>query len=599
MLNGRLYRLSWLVAALALLVALLTLESPGGGPAPPLPPAFDAMAARAIAADLAEVAPERVPGTPGDAASANWMAERLGEVPGATAVRRQRFSVMTPGGRIVTQNVYVSLPPRMGAAAPGAIVISAPRDTPPGVRGAESGSAVLVQLARSLGTVARNRPVLVVSTGASTQGNAGARWFTSRFARFPVIAAVSLDDPAGVPDGLHVWDGGQDGRRAISLAAAAGEAAARADAPRSPAPGPFPQMAGMAVPQTAGDQAAYIALGIPSITIASRPERPVAGGNLATEDALGDAGRTAETLVSSLDVAEAVALPATGVIINGRELRPIMSRLVILLLALPILVAALDLAVRLRRAGVRMLPFITALLWRLLPVVAAVIVGHMLATTGMLAGPSGGWPPMADQVPFDLAATVAVVLAVGAGVLAWLAVRRRATRRDAEVASRAATGVIALGVVCLLLWLASPFALLIALPAAHAALVATRATRPWQVIALAVVAAVPALLLVWWVSGGIARGIPYSGWYLLETTVSGARGILGPALAILVLVAVWSLGSLVMSRVRRGLVAAGPYRPVPTEDERLARRGRRPMPALGRRRPDEDRLNETVSGGKA
>jgi hypothetical protein len=104
---------------------------------------------------------------------------------------------------------------------------------------------------------------------------------------------------------------------------------------------------------------------------------------------------------------------------------------------------------------------------------------------------------------------------------------------------------------------------------------------------------------VWWVSGGIARGIPYSGWYLLETTVSGARGILGPALAILVLVAVWSLGSLVMSRVRRGLVAAGPYRPVPTEDERLARRGRRPMPALGRRRPDEDRLNETVSGGKA
>jgi hypothetical protein len=34
----------------------------------------------------------------------------------------------------------------------------------------------------------------------------------------------------------------------------------------------------------------------------------------------------------------------------------------------------------------------------------------------------------------------------------------------------------------------------------------------------------------------------------------------------------------VMSRVRRGLVAAGPYRPVPTDDERMARRGRRPVP---------------------
>ena len=81
MLNGRLYRLSWLVAALALLVALLTLETPGGTPDPPLPPAFDAVAARGIAADLAEVAPERAPGTRGDADSAAWIATQLAAVP--------------------------------------------------------------------------------------------------------------------------------------------------------------------------------------------------------------------------------------------------------------------------------------------------------------------------------------------------------------------------------------------------------------------------------------------------------------------------------------------------------------------------------------
>jgi hypothetical protein len=67
-------------------------------------------------------------------------------------------------------------------------------------------------------------------------------------------------------------------------------------------------------------------------------------------------------------------------------------------------------------------------------------------------------------------------------------------------------------------------------------------------------------------------------WYLIETTIAGARGIIGPVLAVAILVTVWSLGSLVMSRVRRGLVAAGPYRPVPTDDERMARRGRRPVP---------------------
>ncbi len=586
MLNGRLYRLSWLVAALALLVALLTLESPAGGPEPALPPAFDALAARSIAANLAEVAPERAPGTPGDALAANWMAEQLGEVPGATAVRRQRFSVVTPTGRIVTENVYAALPAKSGASAPPALVISAPRDTPPGVRGGESGSAVLVQLARSLGTVARNRPVLIVSTGASTQGNAGARWFVNRFSGTPITAALSLDDPAGVPGGIHLWDDGQNGRRAIAMTAAAAQAARRADAPLAAEPGPFPQMAVMALPQTSGDQAAYIALGIPGLSLASRPEGPAVGGTLATEDALGDAGRTAETLVASLDLVDSIPPPAAGVIINGRELRPVMSRIVILLLALPILVAALDLAVRLQRAGVRLLPFMSALMWRLVPVMTALLMGHLLATAGMIAGPSGGWPPLADQVPFDLPAMVAIALSIGAAVLAWLLVRHRATRRDAEVASRAAAGVIALAVVCLLLWLASPFALLVALPAAHAALVATRATRPWQVVGLAAVAAIPAVLLVWWASGRIDRGVPYSAWYLIETTVSGARGIIGPVLAAAILVVVWSLGSLVMSRVRRGLVAAGPYRPVPTEDERLARRGRRPLPSLGRRRSD-------------
>ena len=295
------------------------------------------------------------------------------------------------------------------------------------------------------------------------------------------------------------------------------------------------------------------------------------------------------------DQADALPAPAAGLVINGRELRPIMSRIVILLLALPILVAAVDLAVRLRRAGVRLVPFIAALLWRLLPVVVALLVGHLLATAGMTAGVAGGWPPLADYAPFDLPAVVAMLLSVGAAVLTWVFVRNRAMRRDAEVASRAATGVIALGAVCLLLWIASPFALLIALPAAHCALVATRATRPWQVVGLGLVAAVPAVLLTWWLAGRIDRGIPYSAWYLLETTVAGGRGIIGPVLAAAVLVTVWSLGSLVMSRVRRGLVAAGPYRPVPTDDERMARRGRRPMPSFARRGRKRDRA---VDGGR-
>ena len=584
MLNGRLYRLSWLVALVALLVALLTLESPGGAPDPPLPPAFDAIAARGLAAQLDDVAPERVPGTAGDQRAADWMADQFAQVPGATAVRRQVFAVTTPRGRVTTQNVYVSLPARGSTSSRHALVISAPRDTPPGVRGAESGSAVLIQLARALGTVARERPVIVVSTGASTLGNAGARWFTERFDKVPVEAALSLDDPAGDPTSLHIWDDGQDGRRALALGAAALQAAGRAGAAVAEGPGAFPQIAMMGVPQTSGDQAAYIAAGIPSISLAARTETPLVGGNLATEAALGTAGRTAETLLGALDLVDRMPRPSPGLMIGGRELGSVMSRVVILLLALPILVAAADLAVRLRRAGVRVVAFIGALGWRLLQVVVAMLVAHLLATAGMMASASGGWPPLAGDVPLDLPAVVALLLSAVAGTLTWLAVRDRATRRDHEVASRAATGIIALGGVCVLLWLVNPFALVVALPPAHAALVATRAKRTWQVVVLGAIAISPLVLLCAWMSGRIDRGIPQSAWYLLETTLAGGRGLLVPLLAAAVLVITWSMASLVVRRTRRGLMAAGPYKPVPSEDERLTRRGRRRETTGGRTR---------------
>mgnify|MGYP006277272361 CR=1 FL=1 len=584
MLNGRLYRLSWLVALVALLVALLTLESPGGAPDPPLPPAFDAIAARGLAAELNGVAPTRVPGTAGDRRAADWVATHLEQVPGATAVHRQVFAVSTPGGRVTTQNVYVSLPARTGASSRRAIIISAPRDTPPGVRGGESGSAVLVQLARALGTVARERPVLVVSTGASTLGNAGARWFMERFDQVPVEGALSLDDPAGDPTALHIWDDGQDGRRALGLGAAAAQAAGRAQAAVADGPGPFAQIAMMGVPQTSGDQAAYITAGVPSVSLAARPETPMTGGNLATEAALGTAGRTAETLLSSLDLVDRVPRPSAGLMIGGRELTSAMSRLVILLLALPILVAALDLVVRLRRAGVRLVAFMAALGWRLLPVVVGMLVAHLLATAGMMASAAGGWPPLAVDVPLDLPAIVAMLLSVGAGALTWLAVRERATRRDAEVASRAAAGIIALGGVCVLLWIVNPFALVLALPPAHAALVATRARRTWQVVALGLVAIAPLVLLWAWMSGRIDRGIPMSAWYLLETTLAGGRGLLVPVLAAAVLVPCWSLAALVVRRTRRGLMAAGPYNPSISDDERMARRGRRRETTGGRSR---------------
>ena len=57
MLNARLYRTCWLVAGVALVVALLTLETPDTGPEPPLPSAIDGDAALEITNQLEAIAP--------------------------------------------------------------------------------------------------------------------------------------------------------------------------------------------------------------------------------------------------------------------------------------------------------------------------------------------------------------------------------------------------------------------------------------------------------------------------------------------------------------------------------------------------------------
>ena len=73
--NARMYRGTWLIVGLPLLLAAFTVGQPQALPAPPLPPAFDEQAALVLAEDLAKSHPDREPGTPGAAAAADWVVE--------------------------------------------------------------------------------------------------------------------------------------------------------------------------------------------------------------------------------------------------------------------------------------------------------------------------------------------------------------------------------------------------------------------------------------------------------------------------------------------------------------------------------------------
>src|SRR5918912_4597328 len=75
--NGRLYRGSWLLVGLPLLVAAFSVARPTPLPAPSLPPAFDRNAATALATDLARSFPDRSPGSPGATGAVQWFEQQL------------------------------------------------------------------------------------------------------------------------------------------------------------------------------------------------------------------------------------------------------------------------------------------------------------------------------------------------------------------------------------------------------------------------------------------------------------------------------------------------------------------------------------------
>src|SRR5256885_4144058 len=116
--NGRLYRGTWLLVGLPLLVAAFSVARPT-----PLPrafvPAFDGAATKTLATDLADL-PYRQPGSSQAIAAADWFRDQL--APYGLPIRTERFSAVIPGrGKVELQNLVaeaVGRPPRtIGAMA--------------------------------------------------------------------------------------------------------------------------------------------------------------------------------------------------------------------------------------------------------------------------------------------------------------------------------------------------------------------------------------------------------------------------------------------------------------------------------------------------
>src|SRR5919201_1349428 len=152
--NSRLYRSTWLLFGLPLLVAAFSVsKAPALRPAQPaLPPAFDRVTARSLADSLARSFPDRAPGTPGGRGAADWLETQL-ETYGVH-VKRDVFFATIPGhGRTRLENLIAVVPGR----TPQALVVMAHHDdagTGPGADDNASGVAALIELARAYAATA-------------------------------------------------------------------------------------------------------------------------------------------------------------------------------------------------------------------------------------------------------------------------------------------------------------------------------------------------------------------------------------------------------------------------------------------------------------
>src|SRR5712692_7483537 len=95
--NAKLYRGTWLLVGLPLLIAAFSVARPQ-----PLPraflPAFDGEATKTLAGDLAD-RPYRQPGSSGALGAAAWFRDKL--APYGLPIRTERFSAVIPGrGRV-------------------------------------------------------------------------------------------------------------------------------------------------------------------------------------------------------------------------------------------------------------------------------------------------------------------------------------------------------------------------------------------------------------------------------------------------------------------------------------------------------------------
>ncbi|MGB2875880.1 MAG: M28 family peptidase [Gaiellaceae bacterium] len=576
--NGRLYRGTWLLVSIPLLIAAFSVRkaNPLPAPQPALPAAFDKAGALALATELSQTYPDRAPGTAGAAGAAQWFASQL--APYGLKVVSDRFQARLPGrGRETLVNQDVTVPGRL----PSEIVVMAHRDddgSGPGANDNATGIAALIQLARSYGTpvaapgaraLSPLHTLEFVATDGGAFGALGARRF-AQTQRNEVLAVIDLTALAGRGPPRLVLTGWEPRLASPGIVETAAQRVYDQAGRRPARASVLGQLIDLAFPFSLYEQGPLLAHDVPALTLTSAGERPPAGFSDQVDrlnaPRFAQLGRAAQQLLSWLDSSVELAPGTARYVYFGPRTLPGWAIEFVLIAALaPFLLAAVDLFAHCRRRHIPLTPALRSYRSR---------VGFWLWTAAVfeLFALAGVWP-RAPAVPLPLSASPGthwpVIGLAGLALLSglgWLVARERLLPRRAVSSSEELAGAVAvllaLGVVALLVVATNAFALLFLLPSLHVWLWLPqfRARPLWHRAALLAAGFLGPLMLLGSLAWryGLQLDAP---WYLAELTATGYVRLPSVVIGVAWLAAAGQIAAL----------AAGRYAPYPSAAERPPR----------------------------
>jgi len=471
--NAKLYRGTWLLVGLPLLVAAFSVARPTPLPAPEQLSALDGLSLKSLTADFVQNS-NRYPGSLGAANAADWFRDQLR--PYGLQLRTERFSAVVPRlGRLHMQNLLAVSPGR----SPQTIVVMAHRDndgTGPGADDNGSGTATLVELARAYSVLTPAHTLVFLSTDGGTFGGLGAAEFLAHAPeRHNVVAVINLDSIGG--GGRPRLQIGGDTPRTTSgtlLETAAARIAKQRG--RGPArPSVLRQLIDLGFPFNPWEQAPFISRGIPAVTITTTGDRPPSQAadtaDRLNATRLGQVARAAQDLLGTLDQgAEFVQGTSSYVYVGARVIRGWAIELVLMAMVLPFFAAAVDLFARCRRRRIALAPALRSYRSRLAFWVWTFLLFELFVLLGLWPGGAARPPELRGSAATHWPAFGLLLLGV-LMIAGWLVARerllpRRPIRPEEELAGYT-VALLCLCALALLVVATNPFALLFLLPSLH------------------------------------------------------------------------------------------------------------------------------------